>query len=272
MKPCISEVTTLSATFAEDVAAYAGAGWKAMEVWLTKLETHLQSSSTTATKELLEQKEMSLAAASYQGGLLLSQGEARKAHFEHFKNRLVICQEFQIPTLLLAADFGQRVDETSLQRAIVSLKQAAQWADGFGVRLALEFRRGDAFCSCLETALLMIDQCDESNVGVNLDLFHYYMGPSKAEDLEGLTKGNLAFVQVSDVAGVPRELATDADRIMPGDGDFRIKLILDLVNKIRYDGYISLELMNPVLWQTKPAQVAELGLTAVRRFLPNSDA
>ncbi len=37
MKPCISEATTLSAPFADDVAAYAEAGWPAMEVWLTKL-------------------------------------------------------------------------------------------------------------------------------------------------------------------------------------------------------------------------------------------
>jgi 4-hydroxyphenylpyruvate dioxygenase len=105
---------------------------------------------------------------------------------------------------------------------------------------------------------------------VNLDLFHYYKGASKPEDLERLTPGNLAFVQLCDVAGLPRELATDADRIMPGEGEFRIEPILDALKKIGYDGYVSLELMNPVLWQAKPTQVAELGLTAMRRFVPTS--
>jgi 2-keto-myo-inositol isomerase len=270
MKPCFSEVTTLTATFAEDVAACAGAGWPALEVWLTKLESHLQTHSAGETKELLAANRIALAAASYQGGLLLSQGEARQAHFDHYKRRLSLCEAFGIPTLLIAADFVQRPDATALERAIVSLKQAAQWADGFGIRLALEFRGTDAFCSCLDTALLMVEQCGAANVGVNLDVFHYYKGPSKAEDLEKLNLRNLAFVQFADVAGIPRELATDSDRVMPGEGDFQLKPIVERLNSIGYSGYISLELMNAILWQIKPAQVAELGLAALRRFVPVS--
>src|SRR5579872_1203443 len=91
MKVCISEACTLPATFAEDVAAYADAGCPAMEVWLTKLETHLESHSADATRKLLADRNLALAAASYQGGLLLSQGEARQAHFDHFRRRLDLC-------------------------------------------------------------------------------------------------------------------------------------------------------------------------------------
>ncbi len=102
---------------------------------------------------------------------------------------------------------------------------------------------------------------------MNLDLFHYYKGPSKPEDLHRLTPKNLAFVQLADVAGVPREVMTDSDRIMPGEGDFQIEEILTSLRKIGYDGYVSLELFNPVLWQMKASQVAELGLTAMRRLI-----
>ena len=56
MTPCISEVTTLPATFAGDLAAYADTGWQAMEVWLTKLETHLETHSSSETKNLLAEK------------------------------------------------------------------------------------------------------------------------------------------------------------------------------------------------------------------------
>ena len=45
MRLCISEATTLPATFAEDVEAYAEAGCTGMEVWLTKLENHLERHS-----------------------------------------------------------------------------------------------------------------------------------------------------------------------------------------------------------------------------------
>jgi sugar phosphate isomerase/epimerase len=267
MKPCISEATTLPATFAEDVAAYADAACQAMEVWLTKLETHLETHSVADTRKLLEDRKMTLAAAAYQGGLLLSQGEQRKAHYDHFRRRLDLCQQFGIPTLLVVADFVEKVEPTGMERAVVSLKQAAQWAAGFGVRLALEFRGSDAFCASLDTALAVVGSCGEPNVGICFDVFHYYKGPSKFEDLGLLTAQSLAHVQLCDLSGVPRELATDADRILPGDGDFQLGPIVDRFRAIGYDGWVSLELMNPTLWGNKPTQVAEIGITALRRLL-----
>jgi 2-keto-myo-inositol isomerase len=267
MRPCISEAAYLPGAFAEDVETFAEGGCHALEVWLTKLETHLESHSVAETNQLLEKHQMTLAAAAYQGGLLLSQGEQRKAHYDHFKRRLDLCQTFRIPTLLVVADFVGTVEATDLERAVVSLTQAAQWASAFNVRLALEFRGSATFCSSLDTALALVAACGESNVGVNLDVFHYYTGPSKFDDLALLTRDNLAFVQVCDVAGVPRELAADSDRILPGEGDFRLEPIMDCLRDIGYDGYVSLELLNPVLWQTPAKQLAELGMNALNRLL-----
>jgi sugar phosphate isomerase/epimerase len=267
MKLCISEATTLSATFAEDVEAYAKAGCTAMEVWFTKLENHLEKHSAADTHKLLEDRRMILAAASYQGGLLLSQGEQRRAHYDQFRQRLDLCQQLGIATLLVVADFQDAVEQTALERAVISLKQAAQWAAGFGVRLALEFRGKATFCASLDTALALVTQCAEPNVGINFDVFHFYTGPSKLEDMRLLTPATLAFVQVSDVAGVPRELATDADRILPGDGDFQLKPIMEQLRVLGYDGWVSLELMNPILWNAKASDVAELAMMALGRLL-----
>jgi 2-keto-myo-inositol isomerase len=267
MKPCISQACTLPTPFADDVAAAAEGGFTAVEVWLTKLEQHLEAHSVADTRKLLEGRGVTLAAAAYQGGLLLSQGEARSAHFDHFKRRLDLCQSFAIPTLLVVADFVERVDEAGLQRAVVSLKQAAQWAAAFGVRLGLEFRGRSTFCSSLPTALTLVQAAGEANVGVCLDVFHYYTGPSKFEDLGLLTPQTLAHVQVSDLAGVARELATDADRIFPGEGDFHLGPLIGQLRRVGYDGYVSLELMNPELWKAKPASLTELGHGAMKRLL-----
>jgi sugar phosphate isomerase/epimerase len=267
MKLCISQATTMPAAFADDLAAFADVGWPAAELWLTKLEKHLESASPESTRKLLTDRNLTPAAAAYQGGLLLSQGEQRKAHFDDFRRRLELCQALGVPTMLLVADFARRPDATALQRAVVSLAQAAQWAAGFDVRLALEFRGSDAFCTSLDTALGLVAQCGEPNVGVCLDVFHYYKGPSKPEDLAGLTRETLAWVQFSDVACVPRELMTDADRVLPGDGDFQFGPIVEALNRIGYDGYVSLEVTNPILWELKPTQVAELGLMALRRVV-----
>jgi 4-hydroxyphenylpyruvate dioxygenase len=267
MRPCISEATTLPQTFAADVAAYAAAGCEAMEVWLTKLETHLETHSGADTLKLLEDHQMTLAAAAYQGGLLLSQGEQRRVHFDHFRRRLELCAQLGIPTLLVVADFVEAVDRTALERAVVSLAQAGQMAAALGVRLALEFRGKATFCSSLDTAVALAAQCGQPNVGINLDVFHYYTGPSKPDDLALLNPQNLAHVQLCDLAGVPRELATDADRVLPGDGDFRLEPIVAQLRAAGYDGWVSLELMNPALWQVKPESVAEVGLAALHRLL-----
>src|SRR5207248_2440581 len=217
----------------------------------------LEKCSAADTRKLLQDRDVTPVAASYQGGLLLSQGEARRAHFDHFRRRLDLCASLAIPTLIVVADFVEKVDGADLERAVVSLKQAAQWAGGAGVRLALEFRGRATFCASLDTALALVGQCGEPNVGVNLDVFHYYTGPSKFQDLDLLTAQNLAFVQLCDLAGVPREVAADADRNLPGDGDLRLQPIIDRLRAIGYDGWVSLELMNPTLWQTEPRQVAE---------------
>lgn len=267
MKPCLSEVTTLPASFAEDVGFAADASCAGLEVWLTKLETHLEKGSLADTRKMVGDRGLVLPAAAYQGGLLLSQGDQRKAHFDQFRRRLELCQALEIPTMLVVADFVGPVDGQGLERAIVSLQQAGQWAAGHGMRLALEFRSQSGFCASLDTAAAMVAQCGEANVGINLDLFHYYTGPSKFEDLALLTPANLFHVQISDLAGTPRELANDGDRILPGDGDFQLKPILAHLKKMPYEGWISLELMNQTLWRANPAQVAEIGITALRKIL-----
>lgn len=267
MKPCISEATTMACSFVEDVAAYADAGCTAMEVWLTKLETHLQKYSAADTRKLLQDRNMTLAAASYQGGLLFSQGEQRRAHYDHFQRRLGLCQELGISTILLVPDYIERLDASQLERVAAALKQAAQLAASYKVRLALEFQTASHWCASLETAVALIEMCDEPNLGINFDVFHYYTGPSKFEDLALLDAHNLAFVQLCDLSGVPRELATDSDRILPGDGDFQLEPILDHFRRIGYQGWVSVELLNPDLWKMKPVQVAEAAVAALRRVL-----
>ena len=113
----------------------------------------------------------------------------------------------------------------------------------------------------------MVEGCGEPNVGVCLDLFHFYTGPSKFEDLDRLSVDRLAHVQIADIAGVPRELATDADRILPGDGDFHLSPILDKLRALGYEGYVSVELMNPTLWRANPKQVVEIAITSLRKTL-----
>src|SRR5271166_1020949 len=207
MKPCISQATTMSTPLEADLPAFQRGGWRAVELWLTKLETYLEGHTIDELRGLLDSHDLVPAAAAGQGGLLLSRGDEREIH------------------------------------------------------------KSSGFCASLDTTLALIAQCGSNHAGVCLDLFHYYTGPSKFEDLAYLSRDNLAWVQVCDLSGTPRELAGDRDRILPGEGDFQIDPILDHVGRIGYDGYVSLEVLNPQLWQVPADRVADLGHQAVCRVL-----
>jgi 2-keto-myo-inositol isomerase len=267
MMPCISQATTLSTPFELDVPSYAMAGWSAVELWLTKLEAFLQSRPIAEARSLLRDHGIRPVAAASQGGLLLSRDAERDAHHDLFRRRLDLLRELEVPTLIVAADFAPQVVPEDYGRAALALAEAASLARAAGVRLALEFQKGTKLCSSLDTTLALIAQSGAEGVGVCLDFFHYYTGPSKFEDLAYLTPENLAWVQASDLSGVPRELAGDADRILPGEGDFQLAPILDHLAAIGYDGHVSLELLNPQLWAIPADRVADLGRQAMERLL-----
>jgi sugar phosphate isomerase/epimerase len=266
MIPCISQVTTLPSDFATDVCAYSEVGCTAIEVWLTKLETYLDGHSMDDVARLIAERGVALQAASVHGGILLSQGGARRESFALLERRLDLCRRFDIPTLVVVADFAEQPAAADYDRAVVSLKQAGQSAARRGVSIALEFQSRASFCNNLCTAASLAEHCDEPNVGVCLDVYHYYTGPSKLEDLALVAPAKLLHVQLSDLAGVPRELAADSDRILPGDGDFQLGPILDHLRSIGYARAVSVELMNPTLWQLPTNQVAEVAITALRRL------
>ncbi len=269
MRPCISQATILGTPFEADLPALARAGWLAVELWLTKLETYLERHSVEEARALLSENDLEAVAAASQGGLLLSRGLAREEHWGLFRRRLGLLNELGVGTLVVVADFVSDPSDDDFARAAESLAEASELAKAQGVRLALEFQKTARFCASLDTTLALIAQsgADPAGVGVCLDFFHYYTGPSKFEDLEYLSPDTLAWVQASDLSGTPRELAGDSDRIFPGEGDFRLGPIVEAIGRSGYDGFVSLELLNPQLWQIDAFAVADAGFRSMERLL-----
>ena len=187
MKPCISQATTLKNPFEADPSMFRRGGWTDVEIWLTKLESFLQDHSLAEARAVLESSGIKPVAAASQGGLLLSRGTERETHWDHFRRRLELLGELQVPTLVVVPDFGHQPVADDYERAAASLGEAAELAATFGVRLALEFQKSSPVCACLETAMALIEQSGAANAGVCLDVFHFYTGPSKSEDLAHLS-------------------------------------------------------------------------------------
>ena len=52
MKPCLAQVSTLEASFADDVTEYAAGKCGAIEIWLGKLDQYLEKHSLEDVRRL----------------------------------------------------------------------------------------------------------------------------------------------------------------------------------------------------------------------------
>jgi len=267
MIPTLSQVSCLNSPFDRDLEDFAGAGCGSVEVWLTKLESYLERHMLKDVHYWLEKTRLSLAVASLQGGLLASQGDARREAWDLFQRRLDLCRELAISTIVIACDVPQPLSQQTLERVQVSLVQVAQEAAKFSVKAALEFQADSSFGNNLQSAAALVAEVGSPHLGICLDAFHWHVGPSKTEDLAYLTADNLFHVQFCELADTPRELAKDKHRILPGEGDIHLAPLIDHLRRIDYRGCISIELMNPQLWQVPTLQLADAAMASLRRIL-----
>ncbi len=271
MIPTLSQVCSLGCPFGQDIEDYASGHCHSVEIWLTKLEEFVRSKSVQAAQDFLTQQNVTASVGSFQGGLLTNQAALREESWGLFRRRLALCESLQIETLVVVIDLQPPFSADDLAQLRGSLEQAAAEAERHGRRLALEFQGRSVFANNLQTAIALVEEVASPHLGICLDLFHFYVGPSKLTDLALLTRENLLHVQVCDLADVPRELATDADRILPGEGDLPLPAVLDRLRAIRYSRCVSIELMNPQIWQIPPRQFGEIAMTALRKVLGQAE-
>jgi 2-keto-myo-inositol isomerase len=267
MIPTLSQVCCLNSPFDRDLEDFAAGQCRSVEVWLTKLEEYLKSHTLQDVRFWLDKLGVQLPVASFQGGLLASQGDARREAWQLFDKRLELCREIGIGTIVVACDVPPPLTQQTIERVQASLVQVAQEAGRRGLRAALEFQADSSFGNNLQTAAALVREVGSPHLGLCLDALHFHVGPSKTEDLAYLTRENLFHVQLCDLADTPRELASDSARILPGEGDINLAAIIERLRQIDYRACVSLELLNPQLWQVPPLQLGEIGMTALRTLL-----
>ncbi|MHB0875312.1 MAG: sugar phosphate isomerase/epimerase family protein [Anaerolineae bacterium] len=268
MQPCINEATTMSTDFPTDVRAYAEAGFESMELWLPKVEQFIGAGgSLEAAARLLQQAGVRAVAACAQGGILLSDGEARRQALAQLRDRAGATRALGADTIIVYSESAEQVDEDTYSRAARNLAEACDLVADFGVTIALEFIKGSHLVGSLPTARRVVAEAGRANLGVLFDTFHFYAGVSKMEDLIACDGADLAFVHVNDAADRPREILTDADRVLTGEGVFPVREMLRIIRDKGYEGYCSLELFNRELWDTDPWEVARRAHASLTEFL-----
>lgn len=265
--PALGTVCSLDADLATILDDYAAGHCGAVDLWLGHAERFLATEEPERLRDLLAASGIRVVAASFQGGLLLADGESGREHRTLFGHRIDLCRGLGIPLLVVAGDAFGPLGPADLVRMAENLAVAADRAGEAGLRLALEFDARASFPNNLQSAAALVEQVGHPALGLCLDWHQFTVSPSKEGDLALLTAANLFHVQLSDIADVPREMARDADRILPGEGSLPPDALLARLAGIGYAGAVSVELMNPALWRVPPRQFGEVAMTCLRRLL-----
>lgn len=154
------------------------------------------------------------------------------------------------------------------RRTTASLRKMTAEAAGFGVRVGFEFL-GFPTCSVstLRAARGIIDDVGDPRLGLVIDAFHFYVGGSQPEDLDGLDASRVFIVHLDDAeSGDPAALA-DAQRLLPGEGVIPLRELITRLQAAGYRGAYSLELFRPEYWTWDPVDLARRGLASMRRLV-----
>lgn len=152
-------------------------------------------------------------------------------------------------------------------RSVAALRAMASVAAPYGIRVGFEFL-GFPTCSVstLRAARGIIDEAGDPAVGLVIDAFHFYIGGSQMEDLDGLDASRLFIVHLDDAEpGEPSGL-TDAQRLLPGEGVIALRALVDRIEEAGYSGAYSLELFRPEYWKMDPLDLARRGIESMRRL------
>jgi sugar phosphate isomerase/epimerase len=125
-------------------------------------------------------------------------------------------------------DFG-----VEWRNAVDSLKEIGLYSQGYGVVLAIEpiARFLTHTVTRVDQALMLVKEAQTPSLGVMADSFHMNIEERTIEEALRRANGSLVHVHVS-----------DSNNFAPGSGHLDFRKIFDVLDEIRYNGFVSAEL------------------------------
>ena len=244
----ISQISTFSAPFADDVAAYAKAGLDGIGVWELKLGEGPDDAELEAFRAsgLAGAAAVPLVPSLLPLPLLGGPGDpaARLAAMLASLHRLA---PFTPSGIICLTGTGAGRDPDEARGIVVDgLRELAAEASGLGLRLALEpyQREGGedwTIVSTIPDALELIrDAGDSPALGLQFDTWHLWNTETLFDDIAEHVE-RFAGVHVDDVRDPTRGWA---DRVAPGRGIAGIPQILRALDDAGYDGLYDMEIFS----------------------------
>src|SRR6476646_1356260 len=263
----ISQVSTLAASFADDLHAYRAAGVDGIGIWEIKL----------GDGSLAEFRASGLGSATAVPAVpsvhplpLLPGPDTVRERIDALLRSLDVLAPYEPEAILCFTGPGDRA------AAVRGVREVAREAERLGLRLAVEpFQaEGAESWSILRTlgdAAGFVDEVGSDAVGIQFDVWHLWNTPDVLEEIPRYAH-LIAGVHVNDWREPTRGWA---DRVLPGDGAADLPVILGALDEAGWDGYYDLEIFSDngafgsvypdSLWDLDAAELARRGRDAFAR-------
>jgi sugar phosphate isomerase/epimerase len=260
----ISQVSTLTASFADDVRAYREAGADGIGIWELKLddgslEEFRASGLGSATAVPLVPSVHPLP--------LLEGPDTVRERVDSLLRSLEVLAAYEPTAILCFTGPGDR------ETAVRGVREIAREAERLGLRLALEpFQlEGIESWSILNTlgdAAQFVEEVGSDAVGIQFDVWHLW---NTAEVLDEIPRYAhlIAGVHVNDSREPTRGWA---DRVLPGNGAADLPALLGVLEDVGWEGFYDLEIFSDngafgsaypdSLWDLDAAELARRGRDA----------
>ncbi len=243
----VSQVSTLPASFADDVETYARAGLDGIGIW----EMKLAEGADREALDVLDRSGLGRAVAVPDVPSILplpllpgpADPRERIAAYRASIRRLAA---FRPPGLVCLTGPAGDLDPLEARRIVVAgLRELAAEAEQAGIALALEpyQREGMESWSLISTiseAVELIEEVGSPAVGIQFDVWHLWNTPDLFDEIEREAHRFLG-VHINDYRSPTRGFA---DRLLPGDGVADVASILRALDRAGWSGYYDLEVFS----------------------------
>jgi len=259
---CLNSSTIKPVPILQKIEIAAKAGYVGIELWHDDIDAHVEAGgSVSDIRKAVDDAGLAVPTTIHIHSWFQPAGEPHQQAMDEAKRKLEIAAAVGAPHSVAGPPHGQADRELGAKHYRELLELGRQ----FGVKPSIEYLGFVDDFKTIEDALGIMENCGDFDATVILDPFHCYVGGGPIESISKLTADQIAMSHFNDApADPPPATQRDPDRVMPGDGAIDLKLYCDMLRKVGYDRWLSLELFNEALWTQDPLEVAKLGLEKMR--------
>ncbi|ADP12803.1 4-hydroxyphenylpyruvate dioxygenase [Erwinia sp. Ejp617] len=264
--PLFINTILLGGSSEEKLRAAAAAGFQQVELWQQDVATAAVGAAGLAN--LCSRLALSLTDYQVLMDFDGAPDEMRNNKRNEALEMMSTAQRLGATTLLVPASTHPACCQ---QRTEEDLRWLVQQAARHHLRVAYEAMAWSRHINNIAAAWQLVKRINAPNLGLVVDAFHIFVLQRTLADLEGIPAGKIFLVQLSDLDTQPdaQQLKKVArhDRLLPGEGHYPLRALLEHLQQIGYQGPIGLEVFSDRLHQADPVNTAKAAMAALRQLM-----